>query len=206
MKLPIRVEKSDRPRYDKQKEVSVYTQEELTKFFAACNETETVWFQFFLLTGMREGEVQHVRWENINFERKTISVRADAKRGWAPKKGKERTFAALEAMNVLKTWKARANNSCDLIFPTSGCKPKLNFLDDCKAIAKRAGLDPENFWLHKFRATRATFLLQQRMPLTNVMAILGHTDLKSAMRYQGAQNNDVILAQLEQMPSMIGGV
>jgi integrase len=59
----------------------------------------------------------------------------------------------------LKAHKAKAEKGCGLVFPTSGCKPKLNFLDDCKAIAERAGLDPTKYWLHKFRATFATWAL-----------------------------------------------
>jgi hypothetical protein len=38
------------------------------------------------------------------------------------------------------------------MFPTSGGNPKLNFLDDLKAVAERAKLYSDNFWLHKFRA------------------------------------------------------
>jgi hypothetical protein len=33
---------------------------------------------------------------------------------------------------------------------------KLDFLDCLKAVAERAELNPEDFWLHKFRATFAT--------------------------------------------------
>jgi hypothetical protein len=46
--------------------------------------------------------------------------------------------------------------TCGLVFPTSGCNPKQNFLDDLKACAERAKLKKEDFWLHKFRATFAT--------------------------------------------------
>jgi hypothetical protein len=50
----------------------------------------------------------------------------------------------------LKAWKAKADKTCNLVFPTSGCNPKLDFLDGLKAVAQRAKLDKENFWLHKF--------------------------------------------------------
>ena len=35
-------------------------------------------------------------------------------------------------------------------------RPKLDFLDCLKAVAERAKLDSDGFWLHKFRATFAT--------------------------------------------------
>jgi site-specific recombinase XerD len=83
----------------------------------------------------------------------------------------------------LKAWKAKANKSCSLIFPTAGCKPKLNFLDDLKAVAERAELHPDDFWLHKFRATFATRCLWAGVDLRTVQQWLGHSDLESTMRY-----------------------
>jgi hypothetical protein len=43
-----------------------------------------------------------------------------------------------------------------LIFLRGGM-PIFNFHHLCKAVAKRAGLNPDHFWLHKFRATFATW-------------------------------------------------
>jgi hypothetical protein len=65
----------------------------------------------------------------------------------------------------------------------TGCKPKLDFLDNCKAIAKRAKLKAEDFWLHKFRATFATRHLRNREDLRTVQSWLGHKDMQSTMRY-----------------------
>ena len=52
--------KNDRPTFTEE-EVETYTQDELDKFFAACTETENMWFEFFYRTAMREQEVMHVR-------------------------------------------------------------------------------------------------------------------------------------------------
>ena len=57
----------------------------------------------------------------------------------------------------LKAWRTRADMNCGLVFPTAGCQPKLDFLDCLKDAAKRAKLEPESFWLYKFRATFATW-------------------------------------------------
>ena len=79
--------------------------------------------------------------------------------------------------------KAKADKACSLVFPTAGCNPKLNFLDDLKAVAKCAKLDPENFWLHKIRATFATRCLWAGVDLRTVQQWLGHSDMESTMRY-----------------------
>ncbi len=46
-----------------------------------------------------------------------------------------------------------------------------------------AKLDPENFWLHKFRATFATRCLWAGVDLRTVQQWLGHSDMESTMRY-----------------------
>jgi hypothetical protein len=50
--------------------------------------------------------------------------------------------------------------TCGLVFPTSGCNPKQNFLDDLKACAERAKFKKEDFWLHKF----SCYVSNQRHP------------------------------------------
>ena len=45
------VSKNDWPRYVED-EPEVYEREELDKFFAACDQQERLWFEFFLMTGM----------------------------------------------------------------------------------------------------------------------------------------------------------
>ena len=194
--------KNDRPTFT-QEEVETYTQDELDKFFAACTETENVWFEFFYRTAMREQEVMHVSWSDIDFERSAITVRENKRFGWKPKAYKGRYISIPASLiMLLKAWKEKSDRTCGLVFPTTGCKPKQNFLDECKAIAKRAELNKEDFYLHKFRATRATRLLQGGMDIKSVQQMLGHNDLESTMRYLGAQRTDVLQAQIEQIDSL----
>ena len=70
-----------------------------------------------------------------------------------------------------------------LVFPTAGCRPKLDFLDTLKAVAERANLSKDNCWLHKFRATFATWSLWAGVDLRTVQQWLGHSDMESTMRY-----------------------
>jgi integrase len=149
---------------------------------------------------MREQEVMHASWTDIDFENKTATVRENKQFGFKPKAYKGRLIPLTsELIDLLKAWKDKSDSTCGLIFPTRGCNPKMDFLDVCKAIAKRAGLT--DFYLHKFRATRATHLLQDGMDVKSVQRILGHTDLQSTMRYLGVQRGDVLQAQVEKMAS-----
>ena len=177
------VGKNDWPRYVEE-EPEVYEREELNKLFAACDEQERLWYEFFLMTGMREQEVMHCSWTDINLSRATVTVRYKPEYGFSPKNYREREIPIpAKVVKQLKAWKATADKDCGLVFPSAGCRPKLNFLDDLKAVAERAKLDKESFWLHKFRATFATWSLWAGVDLRTVQQWLGHSDMESTMRY-----------------------
>jgi integrase len=120
--------------------------------------------------------------EPMMWRKRDVSHKPD--RAWTPKAYKEREIPIpAKLVKSLKAWKAKADKTCGLVFPTAGCKPKLDFLDCLKAVAERAKLDQDNFWLHKFRATFATRCLWAGVDLRTVQQWLGHSDMESTMRY-----------------------
>jgi integrase/recombinase XerD len=182
--------KNDWPRFTEE-EPEIYEQSELDSLFKACTEEERLWFEFFLMTGMREQEVMYCYWTDVNLQRATVKVSHKPDRGWTPKAYKEREVPIPTALvNTLKARKAKADKKCNLVFPTSGCNPKLDFLDCLKACAERAELKKEDFWLHKFRATFATWHLWAGIDLRTVQHWLGHSDLESTMRYLKPNHNE----------------
>jgi integrase len=186
------VGKNDWPRYVEE-EPEVYEKEELEMLFAACNTEERLWFEFFLMTGMREQEVMHVYWSDIKFQHSMVRVSHKPDRGWTPKAYKEREIPIpTDLVKSLRAWKAKSDKSCDLVFPTAGCNPKLDFLDCLKDLAIHAGLNRENFWLHKFRATFATWSLWGGVDLRTVQQWLGHSDIESTMRYLKPSNSQQV--------------
>jgi len=192
----IGVVKHDWPEYDEETP-EVYEDDELVKFYAACDEDEARWFRFFELTGMREGEVQHCQWSWIDMSKRTITVQPNKRLGWRPKKNKTRSIPmSAPLVDLLKDWRKKtADSTCDLVFPTAGCNIKLDFLDCLKAIAKRAKLfckkcdgcaqetpNCERWFLHKFRSSFATKVVR-KADLRTAMEWLGHTDTASTLRY-----------------------
>ena len=177
------VGKSDRPRFTEE-EPEIYDRAELDGLFKACGAEERLWYEFFLMTGMREQEVMHIYWSDINFSAAIVSVSHKPDRGWTPKAYKEREIPIpTKLVAALKAHKTKADKTCHLVFPSGGCNPKLDFLDCLKAVAERAGLDKGGFWLHKFRATFATRCLWAGVDLRTVQQWLGHSDMESTMRY-----------------------
>lgn len=176
------VRKGDWPVYVEE-DVETYEKDDLHAFFAACDKEEHLWFEFFLMTGKREQEVIYTTWRDINASHCTISVRHKPAWNWTPKAYREREIPVPKKL-ITSLIAIRPNNPGDsLIFPTSGGKPKFDFLDCAKAIARRAKLDETEVYLHKFRATFATWHLQAGVDLRTVQEWMGHKDLESTLRY-----------------------
>ena len=101
------VGKNDWPRYTEE-EPEMYEQEELDKLFKACDAEERLWFEFFLMTGMREQEVMYTYWSDINFAAATVASATSPTVDWTPKAYKEREIPIpAKLVKSLKAWKAK---------------------------------------------------------------------------------------------------
>jgi len=199
------MKRNDWPKYTEE-EPEIYEDSELDTLFAACDDEERLWFEFFLMTGMREQEVMYTYWKDINSNHATVRVSHKPDRGWTPKAYKEREIPVPTTLITrLKEWKKQADKSCNLVFPTSGCNPKLDFLDCLKTVAKRADLNEDDFWLHKFRATFATKCLWAGVDLRTVQSYLGHSDIESTMRYLKPSRSKESRAKMNEIFSRNGG-
>jgi integrase len=176
------VRTNDWPRFTEETP-EIYEQADLDALFVACDADERLWFEFFLMTGLREQEVAYCYWSDIDFKNSTVTVSAKPDRGWSPKAYKGRVVPIpARLVDALKALKARSGDRCAMIFPTRHGTPRTDFYVRLQACADRAGLDPRDFWLHKFRATFATRWLR-KSDLATVQRFLGHSNLKSTMRY-----------------------
>jgi len=191
--------KNDWPRYVED-EPEIYEREDLDEFFAACNQDERLWFEFFLMTGMREQEVMHTTWAELNLNRGVVNVRYKREYGFSPKAYKGREIPIPNRLvQALKKWRTKSDPPCPLLFATAGGKPKLDFLDTCKMIAQRAKLNPDDFWLHKFRATFATWALWGGVDLRTVQQWMGHSDMESTMRYLKPNRSQAVREKVNAM-------
>jgi integrase len=112
-----------------------------------------LWYEFFLMTGMREQEVTHCSWDDIT--RGTVTVSYKPEYSFSPKNYRERDVPIPTRLGKeLKVLKAKSDKTCGLVFPTSGCNPKQNFLDDLKACAECAKLKKERRY-RRLHVTRA---------------------------------------------------
>ena len=181
------VGKKDRPRFVDQ-EVEIYEEGELPALYKICSLYHRTLYDFLLMTGFREQEAMYVTWADVHVKTNTVDMRWKPQFNWTPKAYKEREVPVpdklLEVLGVYrKTLPAKRAKAEALIFSTASGLPDTHMIRALKRNAKKAGLNRDDFWLHKFRATFATMHLQAGVDLRTVMTWMGQTNLESVIRY-----------------------
>ena len=111
-----------------------------------------------------------------------VRVRDKREYGWTPTYREREIPIPDKLVQSLKSWKEKADSSCSLVFPNSTWSSNGHFLRTCKAVAKRAELREDDFWLHKFRTTFATRALRSGVDLRTADVDGAHGS-ESTMRY-----------------------
>jgi len=177
--------RTERPRPRNEKP-QAYGEEEIAAFLAACDdERHALAYEFFYKTGARELEVVFLEWTDIlDGDSPTVEFTKKAHLGHDTKTRTSRTVPLERGLaDKLAAWH-RKNPNIKLVFGTENDKPDWHFWRYCKATAAKAGFDPANWWLHKFRDTFATRSLEKRPDLLRtVQDWMGHTSITTTQRY-----------------------
>jgi integrase len=129
-----------------------------------------------LNTGLRRGEVFKLTWVNVNFHTRTLTVE-----GKIAKSGKTRHVPLnIEALEVLRKWKTQGTGT-DLVFPGKDGAPMDNVQTSWEGLLKDAGIT--EFRWHDLRHSFASKLVMAGVDLNTVRELLGHADIKMALRY-----------------------
>lgn len=121
-------------------------------------------------------------WRDINFELRTVRVTAKPELGFYLKRWEERQIPA-PAELIAELQKHTRQPNCHFVFPSPTGNREQHMLDRCKAVAKRAGLDPAKFDLKTFRSTYATRMLRQGFDVRTMQHWMGTNRWKTMMRY-----------------------
>jgi integrase len=115
--------RGDTPRYV-ESEPEAYTQSELDAMFAVCKPDYHVLFNFYLRTGFRMQEVRYLERADLDFENRTVRVKAKPEYGFVPKRWHERTIPLEEGLAVTLAARCKRLKQSDLVFPTRNGKAK----------------------------------------------------------------------------------
>jgi integrase len=132
-----------------------------------------------LNTGVRRGSVFGLRWGDIDFQTKTLTLRGDN-----VKSGKvTRLPLNSVVLDVLTAWRGQSvrTGDADLVFPSSGGAEFDNVRKSWGGVLKAAGI--KNFRWHDMRHDFASRLVMRGTSLMQVSKLLGHADIKMTMRY-----------------------
>lgn len=159
------------------------TFDELDRVLAAAAPEWAPMIEIASKTGMRQGELLGLRWEDVDLVARRIMVRQTRVRGivTTPKSRKSRAIELGD--DAIRTLKAIRHLRGPYVFCDDGGAPLTD--GACKwplwMACKRAGVR-EIGW-HVLRHTYASHLVMQGAPITWVQAAMGHATLGMTLRY-----------------------
>jgi integrase len=188
-------------------EMNPLTPEEVQKFLSAAKHTcLRPLFILALATGLRQGELLGLKWQDLDAVHRTLTVRralqvVEGKLNLVDVKTRQsRRQIALPAIALAGLGKPGKPN--DLIFTTATGNPiyPRNVLRAFYATLDNAGLPRRSF--HTLRHCCATFLLSKGIHPRVVMEILGHSSIRVTMDVY----SHVLPAQHQQAAKRIDGL
>lgn len=133
-----------------------------------------------LFTGLRLGNILNLKWNNIDFENKTITLKVKDKN---TEGGKIHTIPLIPRLEDILLKLPRINEFC------------FNYRDKpIKSIktAWKSCFTPDMQYInfHTLRHTCATWLLHQTHDLKIVKEIMGHSEIKTTLKYSHILDDD----------------
>lgn len=142
-------------------------------------------------TGMRQGELINLRWENVNINERSIQVSNSEE--FTTKSKKNRTVPMNEPVfDILVCRKGRA--SCDYVFCRDAKKLKRDYVSrKFKRYVRLAGVN-DKLTFHSLRHTCASWMVQAGVSLYVVQKILGHSSITVTEKYAHLQKSQLFEA------------
>jgi len=155
--------------------------EEREKLLNTCRSSESV-FLFVIVTlalstGMRKGEILGMKWENVDLNKKRITL-VETKNGETrvvPLVGKAYELIRDLYLNI----KPLSN---DRVFPSTNTPTQFRSIRTAWETALKK-CEIENFRFHDLRHSTASYLAMSGATLLEIADILGHKTLQMVKRY-----------------------
>ncbi len=161
-----------------QKQPRFFVEEELREILLHCQKRDYPVFLTLASTGMRLGELINLEWEDVDFERRAITIRV--KDFWEPKNSKPRAIPMTN--KIVEVLKELQRDSRWVFATEKGTQLNRNHLRErLVRVCMNIGIKPGN--IHTFRHTFASHLIMKEVDLPTVRKLMGHSDIKTTMIY-----------------------
>ncbi len=165
---------------DERKRERILTRDEEICLLAACANRYQKHLRPILIcaldTGMRRGEIFGLKWSDVDFEERVLTIRAFNTKTM---KGRQVSLTTRLAIELEKLWEESPKTKDQLVFGFTN-----NVKKSFTSVRIRSGLPDIRF--HDLRHTAATRLVAAHLPLPEVGRVLGHTQANTTYRYVNA--------------------
>jgi integrase len=134
-------------------------------------------------TGARYSEVASLDWKQVSLADRTINL-------WRPKVQNESILFMTDRVYDIFVRRNAGRSLNPHVFQNKKGAQRGYAGQSLRRALKRAGL--AGFTIHTLRHTHATRLVQNGVSLYEVKEVLGHTDIKTTMRYAHLEKRDVL--------------
>lgn len=128
-------------------------------------------------TGLRQGELFNLRWDQVNFQIRIITIVGPESKSYQTRHIPLNNIS----MSVLKGWQEQTLRLSNLVFPNADGLPFDNVDTAWENILKAAGIT--KFRWHDLRHDFASKLVMAGVDLNTVRELMGHADIKTTLRY-----------------------
>jgi integrase len=194
-----RLESSPCTRVKKLKEDNCRTRflsdSEIERLFQASNPRLREVITVLIHTGMRKGELQGLKWSDLDFNRGLITLPRT-------KSGKVRYIPMNGVVKQTLLQRRIAKESPALVFPGTQPDKPWDFCTAFDLARVRAGLPDVR--IHDLRHTFASHLCMKGADIMTVKELLGHSSLEMTQRYSHLTDHHKAdaVARLERLPIM----
>jgi integrase len=171
------------------KQPDMYSTKTINALLAAAKPNEQFLIEFFLYTGCRDEEVAHMEWDDFNEDGKFVRVQPKPHFNWRVKGGQVRDIDRLPSAflkKLIEQRDSRPDQKCNLIFPSSVCKPDKHLIKIIQKVARKAKLT-ERVTLHRFRRTFGT-RMAKKFGLATAMRLGGWENIETIASYLSAED------------------
>lgn len=179
------------------KEQRVFDEEEITNILNYCKKSKPYVYLVFLtlsLTGMRSGELTHLLWDDIDFERKVIKIRTKTLpdgREWRTKTRQRREILMDPELVKLLSSVKRSSKSCWVFINTEGRRyTEYTIWDHLIRICEK--LKIKRGQVHSFRRSFACTMDKSVGDRVAIQQTLGHTTVTMTDRYCGYRPKEYV--------------